>query len=197
MSTTRTTENRLGFTLLELLVVMAIIGLLAGMLMPVLALAQEKARRVNCMNNLGQFGRALAIYAMDNDEFYPDTLIALAHEGYAPDPALYKCRSDRSRTTAGAISAITAETADEHCSYNLVLEDIHGARLSAAAMPTIVVACDKDGANGNVTEDSFGGNHAGDGGHVVRADGAVKWVAADDWSNNIWGEADLASVAGY
>lgn len=60
-----------GFTLVELLVVVAIIGILASMLMPVLARAREAARRAVCANNLRQVGMALLMYADEAAGPYP------------------------------------------------------------------------------------------------------------------------------
>ena len=50
---------RKGVTLVELLVVMAIIAMLAGMLMPALGYAREEARKTQCRNNMRQIGLAL------------------------------------------------------------------------------------------------------------------------------------------
>ena len=58
----------LAFTLMELLVVIAIIGVLAAILLPALSAAQERGRRLTCLNNQRQLGIAWEVYAGDSSD---------------------------------------------------------------------------------------------------------------------------------
>src|SRR5437870_11949394 len=66
-------QRREGFTLIEFLVVIAIIAILAAILFPVFAQARTKARQTADLSNMKQLGTAMMMYAQDYDERYNPT----------------------------------------------------------------------------------------------------------------------------
>jgi len=118
--------RRRGFTLLELLAVIATIAILAALLLPILSKARIKAQRTNCFSNLRQLGLAWAMYYNENNgllaESYPVNNpsvwvqgdmsklteagdVELLRQGklyhYNQNDSIYRCPTDRGVTING------------------------------------------------------------------------------------------------
>jgi prepilin-type N-terminal cleavage/methylation domain-containing protein len=109
--TKATCFSRRGFTLLELLVVVAIICLLAAILFPVFARIRENARRASCLSNLKQISLGVLQYRQDNDD-----KIVMVNGGttgkwldvylpYIQDQRVFLCPSAYPQRTAPKLSA--------------------------------------------------------------------------------------------
>lgn len=85
-----------GFTLVELLVAIAIIAILAAILFPVFAQAREAARGTTCSTNLRQLGIALQMYGRDHDGRCPPQSVGLGALviPYVNGAAIFYCPSD-------------------------------------------------------------------------------------------------------
>lgn len=115
---------RRGFTLIEILVVVAIIAILAALLFPVFGRARENARRSSCASNLKQIGLGIAQYASDYDGkyFYATTSLDTRLDSYIKSPNIWACPSRRSTATNPAIASY-ATPMSQFSQDNFVIKD--------------------------------------------------------------------------
>ena len=74
---TKYTENKNGFTLVEIMIVVAIIGLMATMALPTFAQARNRAQGVRLAEDLRVFGDAFVLYAIENGNYPADSHLVL------------------------------------------------------------------------------------------------------------------------
>jgi prepilin-type N-terminal cleavage/methylation domain-containing protein len=104
-------QSNSAFTLIELLTVIAIVGILAAVIIPTVGKVRETAQRTVDANNLREIVKAAQLYAADNNDRLPDPLTiraqfpglgqgayawagALAQRGILTDPTLYFAKND-------------------------------------------------------------------------------------------------------
>lgn len=101
-----------GFTLVEILVVIAILAVMASLLFPVLATVKDSARKTGCINNQKQLGFAFEAYSNDYKGTYPPSVLP-KNENYnitwdvilqpwIQDSGVLKCPGDVVKRTFGA-----------------------------------------------------------------------------------------------
>lgn len=199
--------HKKAFTLVELLVVVAIIALLAALLLPNLGKVRENARRVNCLSNMNGIYKACAAWGLDpRDSFRPAFPAGYLVGSNASDigalvrdkslgPGIFICPTAagiRNKGAAHTIGVSLDQMTSNNCSYHYLAgrSDVDG---------NYVLLCDVNGL-GSVDfsdtdplkpklKNSWGGNHAGDGGNFVRCSGSGMWVDSlsnkDMTANNI------------
>ena len=84
-----------GFTLGELLLVLAVVVVIIGLLLPVIQYNNRRMERIACANNLRQIGLALYIYAKEHEGVFPPSLKVLYDEQYLADKRLMDCPASR------------------------------------------------------------------------------------------------------
>lgn len=181
-----------AFTLIELLTVIAIIGILAAIIIPTVGSVREKAQRAVDANNLREIGKAAMIYAGDNNDRLPDPDAAtslnasarvflwlgiLARAGSLSEPGIYFSKVDpafdgvlpTSILSPGNRNALDASFTDGR---ELSFEFVGGLKMSDPASTPVAFT---RGLRTDGTWDATNGVYGDTGGYVVYLGGNVEF----------------------
>jgi prepilin-type N-terminal cleavage/methylation domain-containing protein len=118
--------KRAGFTLVEVLCVIAIFAIIVLALAPVVQITKDRAHKINCANNLRILSLALHGYAADHNGSFPKTLHEL-YPGYVKDQAVFNCpASKHAGTPEDPDYAYVDGLTEEVSAWETVLYDLDG-----------------------------------------------------------------------
>jgi prepilin-type N-terminal cleavage/methylation domain-containing protein len=201
----RRSPSQQGFTLAELLTVITIIAILAGILLPSLNRAREEARKAVCKNNLVQIGRSCMVYGRDYGDWFPTVYnasdskaqsnpmasLSLLYDGYIGVRKVFVCPSTGDQCT----ELKAGETLTPHGSQGERLEKQfrecsygYDDTLGPLTPPGVALAADVQGTDDDLKEagvhegsttaraERNSWNHRGLGQNVLYFDGNVRWA---------------------
>jgi prepilin-type N-terminal cleavage/methylation domain-containing protein/prepilin-type processing-associated H-X9-DG protein len=169
-----------GFTLVELLVVIVIIGILAGMLLPSITGVKERTNRLSCASHLREIHKMAIAYAKDNDDVMPfydepkanapmlldEQVNTFCRKNYTRNLKVFKCPS---RSSATSLSK------DYQYEYNPYFTSRRALRIAQVKSPgSLRLGWDSDKEKQAGFYDPQD-NHSEAGGNVVYVDGHVQW----------------------
>ena len=158
-----------GFTLVELLVVVAIIGILTGLLLPAVQSARESGRRMHCANNLHQMGIAVQNFLAVSDGVFP-----LGRMTDGDDSLLWSPHSQ--------ILCYLEDTTYNRIHFNLATTDASNAQARGTQIPLFLCPSDFNRMTANVAANQLGcakNNYKGNGGNDTG-----EWISATSTEQN-------------
>jgi len=179
-----------GFTIIEIIAVIAMISILAAMLFPVFARSREQARAVQCASNLSEIGLALQMYAEDWGGRYPpqeDDLAPIARR--MGEDANFRCPSARySGLTKKDLERLGKAKHKEYLEPRAGRPASYDEQYTPVIADGVLLGCDyyyRAGLTSEVPGDTVlaGEREAShsDRGHVLYASGRVKLLPEGEW----------------
>lgn len=185
-------KRRRGFTLMELTLVIAVIGVLAAILLPALARAREAGRRTSCVSQLMNMSIAFQAYASEHERQLPWSggnggahCLLDFRADYLPDAEIFICpsdsdggwRSEYRKDPAKALNARRGEQFSLRTSY-----DYMGAYANAPiTLPANPLQCPRVPIMWDLSDSVGLFNHIPGGANVLFLDGSIEFMKNEEF----------------